>query len=113
MGVHLSDGALMSLEFLKLLSQIPDPRRAQHKKWQLGPVLLSTILAILSAATCHRNVRRCIEARRERFSETFGFGWKAAPGNIAGFSLLLPSGRGPGPWRPKGWSRLDGPMPGT
>ena len=41
----------MSLEFLNLLSQIPDPRRAQGKKWQLGPVLLSTILAILSGAT--------------------------------------------------------------
>ena len=32
----------MALEFLKLLSQIPDPRRAQGKKWQLGPVLLAT-----------------------------------------------------------------------
>lgn len=40
----------MSLEFLKLLSEVPDPRRAQGKKWQLGPVLLATVLAILGAS---------------------------------------------------------------
>ena len=28
----------MTLEFLDLLSQIPDPRRTQDKKWQFGPV---------------------------------------------------------------------------
>ncbi|MCP4083082.1 MAG: transposase family protein, partial [Gammaproteobacteria bacterium] len=39
---------------MELLSQIPDPRRAQGKKWQLGPVMLATILAILSGATSYR-----------------------------------------------------------
>jgi hypothetical protein len=78
----------MSLEFLNLLSQIPDPRRAQGKKWQLGPVLLSTILAILSGATSYRKVHRFIEAHRERFNEAFGFGWKAAPAYSAVRTIL-------------------------
>ncbi len=43
----------MALEFLELLSQIADPRRAQGKKWQLGPLLLATIRAILSGATSY------------------------------------------------------------
>ncbi len=34
----------MASEFLELLSQINDPRRGQGKKWQLGPILLTTIL---------------------------------------------------------------------
>lgn len=46
----------MALEFLRLLSTVPDPRRAQGKKWQLGPVLLATILAVLLGACSYRKV---------------------------------------------------------
>ena len=78
----------MPLEFLKLLSQIPDPRRAQGKKWQLGPVLLSTILAILSGATSYRQVHRFIETHRRRLNKVFGFGWKTAPAYSAIRTIL-------------------------
>ena len=78
----------MPLEFLNLLSQIPDPRRAQGKKWQLGPVLLSTILAILSGATSYRKVHRFIEAHRDRLNDAFGFGWNAAPAYSAIRTIL-------------------------
>jgi len=78
----------MSLEFLKLLSQIPDPRRAQGKKWQLGPVLLSTILAILSGATSYRKVHGFIKTHRKRLNEAFGFGWEAAPAYSAIRTIL-------------------------
>jgi len=78
----------MTLEFLELLSQIPDPRRAQGKKWQLGPVMLATILAILSGATSYRKVHRFIEAHRTRFNAVFGFGWKAAPAYSAVRTIL-------------------------
>ena len=64
----------MSLEFLKLLSEVRDPRRAQGKKWQLGPVLLATILAILSGATSYRKVHRFIEVHRGLLNKQFGFG---------------------------------------
>lgn len=69
----------MSLEFMDLLSTIPDRRRAQGKKWQLGPVLLATILAILSGATSYRKIHRFIETHRERLNLAFDFGWNTAP----------------------------------
>ena len=78
----------MSLEFLDLLSQVPDPRRAQGKKWQLGAVLLATILAILSGATSYRQVHRFIETHRKRLNKAFGFGWKTAPAYSAIRTIL-------------------------
>ncbi len=69
----------MSLEFLNLLSRIPDHRRAQGRKWQLGPVVLATILAVLSGATSYRKVHRFIEAHREDLNMAFEFGWNSAP----------------------------------
>ena len=78
----------MALEFLNLLSQIPDPRRAQGKKWLLGPVLLSTVLAILSGATSYRRVHRFIAVHRNNLNDAFGFGWKAAPAYSAIRTIL-------------------------
>ena len=78
----------MTLKFLELLSQIPDPRRAQGKKWQLGPVILATILAILSGATSYRKVHGYIEAHRKRLNKAFGFGWKTAPAYSAVRTIL-------------------------
>jgi hypothetical protein len=78
----------MTLKFLELLSQIPDPRRAQGKKWQLGPVMLATILAILSGATSYRKVHGYIEAHRKRLNKAFGFGWKTAPAYSAVRTIL-------------------------
>jgi hypothetical protein len=83
-----SENALMSLEFLNVLSQIPDPRRAQGKKWQLGPVLLATIFAILSGATSYRKVHGFIETHRQRLNEAFGFGWEAVPAYSAIRTIL-------------------------
>ena len=78
----------MTLKFLELLSTIPDPRRAQGKKWQLGPVMLATILAILSGATSYRKVHRFIEAHRRRLNGAFGFGWERAPAYSAVRTIL-------------------------
>lgn len=69
----------MPLEFLNLLSQIPDPRRPQGKVWLLGPVLLTTILATVSGASSYRRVHAFIETHRKRLNAAFGFGWKKAP----------------------------------
>ncbi len=78
----------MALKFLELLSQIPDPRRAQGKKWQLGPVLLATILAVLSGATSYRKVHIFIEVHRERLNTAFGFDWKGVPAYSAIRTIL-------------------------
>lgn len=78
----------MSLEFLELLSQIPDSRRAQGKKWQLGAVMLATILAVLSGASSYRKIHQFIEAHRERLNAAFGFGWKGVPAYSAIRTIL-------------------------
>ncbi len=78
----------MPLEFLDLLSQIPDPRRAQGKKWQLGPVMLATILAILSGAASYRKVHGFMAIHRTRLNAAFGFGWRAAPAYSAVRTIL-------------------------
>ncbi len=78
----------MTLKLLELLSLIPDPRRAQGKKWQLGPVMLATILAILSGATSYRKVHGFMEVHRKRLNKAFGFGWKTAPAYSAVRTIL-------------------------
>ena len=78
----------MASEFLELLSQINDPRRGQGKKWQLGPILLATILAVLSGATSYRKVHGFIRADRNRLNKAFGFGWKSAPAYSAVRTIL-------------------------
>ena len=78
----------MASEFLELLSQINDPRRGQGKKWQLGPVLLATILAVLSGATSYRKVHGFIKVHRKRLNKTFGFGWKSVPAYSAVRTIL-------------------------
>jgi hypothetical protein len=78
----------MASEFLELLSQINDPRRGQGKKWQLGPILLATILAVLSGATSYRKVHGFIKAHRKRLNKVFGFGWKSAPAYSAVRTIL-------------------------
>lgn len=78
----------MAPEFLELLSQINDPRRGQGKKWQLGPILLATVLAVLSGATSYRKVHGFIKAHRKRLNKAFGFGWKSAPAYSAVRTIL-------------------------
>lgn len=78
----------MAHEFLTLLSGIKDPRRPQGRKWQLGPVLLATILAMVSGATSYRKVHRFIEIHRDRLNSAFGFGWKTAPAYSAVRTIL-------------------------
>lgn len=78
----------MASEFLELLSQINDPRRGQGKKWQLGPILLVTILAVLSGATSYRKVHGFIKAHRKGLNKAFGFSWKSAPAYSAVRTIL-------------------------
>jgi hypothetical protein len=61
---------------LNFLSAIPDPRRAQRKEYQLGYVLLFTILAIVAGANSYRSVQTFIKVHRTRLNKTFGLKWK-------------------------------------
>jgi DDE_Tnp_1-associated len=44
----------MSSTLLSLFSELPDPRRGQGKMYPLAPILLFTVLAMLSGAVSYR-----------------------------------------------------------
>jgi hypothetical protein len=41
---------------LDALSEVPDPRRAEGKRYSLAPLLLFTVLALLSGATSYHRI---------------------------------------------------------
>lgn len=69
----------MSSCLLDCFATIPDPRRAQGKMYALAPVLMVSVLAVLSGATSYRKVHGFIDTHLPRLNETFGLGWRKAP----------------------------------
>jgi hypothetical protein len=65
--------------FLSLLATIPDPRRAEGKRYQLQHLLLFSILAIVSGANSYRGIRTFLMAHRQRLNKAFKLNWKKAP----------------------------------
>jgi DDE_Tnp_1-associated len=64
---------------LGALSEVPDPRRAEGKRYPLAPLLLFTVLALLSGATSYRRIIIFLDQRRSVLNEVFGFALKRAP----------------------------------
>lgn len=64
---------------LDALSEVPDPRRAEGKRYPLAPLLLFTVLALLSGATSYRRIIIFLEQRRVVLNALFGFSLKRAP----------------------------------
>lgn len=65
------------------LATIPDPRRAQGRRYELSHLLLFSILAVLSGATSYRKIQRFIEARREQLNALCGLQWQRAPAHTS------------------------------
>ena len=61
------------------LFKIADRRRKQGRRYQLGHVLLFTILAILSGADSYRKVQKFIVVHYETLNEIFDLNWKRMP----------------------------------
>jgi hypothetical protein len=68
---------------LSLLATIPDPRRAEGKKYKLPHVLLFAIFAMVSGANSYRHLRTYFRVHREKLNEAFGIRWKRAPAHTA------------------------------
>ena len=66
-------------QLLDALSEVPDPRRAEGKRYPLAPLLLFTVLALLSGATSYRRIICFLEQRREVLTELFGVTLRRAP----------------------------------
>lgn len=68
---------------LNALSEVPDPRRAERRRYPLAPLLLFTVLALLSGATSYRRIVVFLDQRRIALNialnEVFGVALKRAP----------------------------------
>ena len=65
------------------LAAIPDHRRPQGRLYALGPLLLFSLLAILSDAKSYRKIQRFIQARLPQLNALCGLHWKRAPAHTA------------------------------
>jgi hypothetical protein len=68
---------------LTLLEQIPDPRRAEGKRYAQSYVLLFAILAIVTGADSYRGIRTFIRVHLKRLNKAFGLGWKRPPAHTS------------------------------
>src|SRR5687768_10018587 len=89
---------------LNALSEVPDPRRAEGKRYPLAPLLLFTVLALLSGATSYRRIIIFLEQRRITLNEVFSVALKRAPS----VNTLRPCFR---TWTATPWNRRSAGTP--
>ena len=70
-------------QLLTMLSEIPDPRRAEGKFYKLPYVLLFAILAVVTGGNSFRSIETFIKVHRRRLNAAFGLRWKRAPAHTA------------------------------
>jgi len=73
---------------IALLSEIPDPRRAEGKLYQLPYVLLFSILAVVTGGNSYRSIKTFIAVNLDRLNSAFGLCWKRAPAHTAIRTIL-------------------------
>lgn len=61
------------------LFKVPDHRRTQGRRYQLGHILLFTILGLLSGADSYRKVQKFMVVHYERLNDIFELNWKRMP----------------------------------
>jgi hypothetical protein len=61
------------------LFKVKDHRRKQGRRYELGHILLFTILAILSGADSYRKVQKFMVAHYDPLNATFDLNWKRMP----------------------------------
>ena len=80
MAGTLMEGAMAPFSnLLAALGDVPDPRRAQGKRYPLPYLLMFTVLALLSGARSYRGIVTFLEQRREHLNHHFGVNLKRAP----------------------------------
>lgn len=67
------------LQLKSHLSFVPDHRRPQGRLYELGALLLFSILAALSGADSYRRIELFIRARLPRLNALCGLNWRRAP----------------------------------
>jgi len=70
-------------QFLAVLNEIPDPRRAEGKLYKLPYLLLFSVLAVITGGNSFRSIETFIKVHRRRLNAAFGLHWKRAPAHTA------------------------------
>ena len=70
-------------QFLAMLNEIPDPRRAEGKLYKLPYILLFSVLAVITGGNSFRSIETFIKVHRRRLNAAFGLHWKRAPAHTA------------------------------
>src|SRR4029077_146594 len=70
-------------QFLAVLNEIPDPRRAEGKLYKLPYLLLFSVLAVVTGGNSFRSIETFIRVHRRRLNAAFGLHWKRAPAHTA------------------------------
>ena len=70
-------------QFLAVLNEIPDPRRAEGKLYMLPYLLLFSVLAVITGSNSFRSIETFIKVHRRRLNAAFGLRWKRAPAHTA------------------------------
>ena len=65
------------------LFKLQDHRRTQGRRYELGHILLFSILAILSGANSYRKVALFMSTHYEKLEEMFGLKWKRMPAHTS------------------------------
>ncbi len=73
---------------LNLLAEVPDPRRAEGKRYKLPHVLLFAILALVTGGNSYRGIVTFIDVHRHRLNAAFGLSWRRAPSHTAIRAIL-------------------------
>jgi hypothetical protein len=68
---------------LDVLTDVPDPRRAQGQLYKLPYVLLFSILAIVTGCNSYRGIVTFITVHRQKLNAAFSLKWKRAPAHTA------------------------------
>lgn len=70
---------MLQSRLLEVLSEVPDPRRAQGKRYPLAPILVISVLATLAGATSYRRIHSFIKVHRRQLGRLFGLRWRRVP----------------------------------
>ena len=68
---------------LDMLSDVPDPRRAEGKLYGLPHMLLFSILAVVTGCNSYRGIATFIAVHRRKLNAAFGLTWRRAPAHTA------------------------------
>jgi hypothetical protein len=89
-GIDPGEVALMPFTLLlTALAEIRDPRRPQGRRYALVPLLLFSVLAVLTGATSYQHIITFITVHRECLNAAFGTHFRRAPAINTLRNLLL------------------------